>query len=115
MKSMPDDWVDKLDEYVGGLRVNRSTSDGDADGRWILAPEVRYVVLGHYAAAGLYRDEHTFVNPDTDREHQSNRFAGKLLMDSRAIEIHSEGYGAISTRFSVTEAMAIRRIRELVL
>lgn len=109
----------EFDPLSNLIRIDRTVwdaaSDGDADGRWVLAHEVGHVVLQHYAAAGLYRDEHTFVNADTDSEHQSNRFADELMMDSREIDIHADGYGAIKARFRVTEAMAIRRIRGLVL
>lgn len=108
----------EFDPVSNLIRIDQTVwdaaSDGDADGRWTLAHEVGHVVLKHYAAAGRYL-EGQIVHPDTDSEHQSNWFADELLMDSREIDIHRDGTSAIVTRFRVNEALATRRIRELVL
>lgn len=107
----------EFDPVENVLRIDDSVWDAacvcEPESRWILAHEIGHVWLGHYAAAGLYGDEYTIVDPDTDSEHQANRFADELLMDDREIDPSADGYAAIMRRFRVTQAMATRRLREL--
>ena len=101
------------------IRIDRQiwddASDGDPLCHWILAHETGHVLLKHYASAGLYRDGFKAVDPETDSEHQANWFADELLMDSRKIDLSTDGTTALIQRFSVSSAMAVRRLRELIL
>lgn len=105
--------------HLNTLRVDcdvwDSACNGNAESRRVLAHEIGHVVLKHYAAAGLYRDNQVAVNPETDSEHQANWFADELMMDSRLIKCSSDGVLAIMQRFDVSEGMATRRLRDLIL
>ncbi len=109
-------------EFVPHLNLIRvdediwdAACDGDSSARWVLAHETGHVVLKHYAAAGLYCESDRAVKPEVDSEHQANWFADELLMDSRKINAISDGTRALTQRFHVSEKMAARRLRELIL
>jgi hypothetical protein len=95
-------------------RIWDSASDGDAQARWVLAHECGHVTLKHYAGAGLYCETHSVVEPEADSEHQANWFADELMMDSRLINLAADGINALMQRFLVSEAMAARRLQDLV-
>ena len=74
-----------------------------------------HVKLNHHAAAGLYYEEFVTVDPETDSEHQANWYADELLMDSRKIDLAVDSIPDVMRRFRVSEAMAVRRLRSLIL
>ncbi|MDB5985233.1 MAG: hypothetical protein JWR16_286 [Nevskia sp.] len=86
----------------------------DPAARWVLAHEVGHAVLRHHVAAGLY-DDVSRVEPEKDSEHQANWFADELLMDLRLFNPTTTGTDALIEIFGVSELMAARRIRELIL
>lgn len=108
-------------EFVPHLNLIRVTEDvwdaatsHDPAASWVLAHEIGHAVLRHHVAAGLY-DDTSRVEPEKDSEHQANWFADELLMDLRLFDPAITGTGALIKMFGVSEPMAARRIRELIL
>lgn len=86
---------------------------GEAVAREIIAHEIGHCVLEHPQPTygRMYDDGRR--EPQADSEWQASVFMEELLMDSRLIR-RGHGWGEIVSRFGVTPATAIARVRQLI-